>query len=156
LNNNRVWRRSDLSQMERKVMNIVKTLLLAGAAALTLPIAAASAKQSLRDVPEIENIIFAAALAHEISGNCHSIKARKMKALGMAWKLRSRANDLGYSDGEIRDYVESDSEKARIRAKGEKYLKANGVDYNNPESFCTFGHAEIAKSSAVGALLKAK
>jgi len=137
-------------------MTLVKTLLLAGAAALTLPYGAAAAKQSLRDVPEIENIIFAAALAHEISENCHSIKPRRMKALGMAWQLRARANDLGYSDSEIRAYVESDTEKARMRAKGEGYLTANGVVYGKPETFCTFGHAEIAKSSAVGALLKAK
>lgn len=136
-------------------MKLVKSLLLAGATILTLSAGTALAKPSMRDVPEVENIIFAAALAHEISGKCHSIKARKMKALGMAWQLRSRANELGYSDVEIRAYVESDTEKARIRAKGEKFLKANGVDYDNPESFCTFGHAEIAKSSAIGALLKA-
>ncbi len=137
-------------------MNALKTLLLAGAAALTLPVAPATAKPSLRDVPEVENIIFAAALAFEISENCGAIKARKIKALGMAWQLRSRANDLGYSDAEIRDYVESDVEKARMRTKGEKFLKANGVVYGNPESFCTYGRAEIEKSSAVGVLLKAK
>jgi len=121
----------------------------------TLP-GVASAKPSLRDVPQVENIIFAAALAHEISDNCHSIDPRRMKALGMAWTLRSKANDLGYSDSEIRAYVESDSEKARMRAKGEQFLKANGVDYGSPETFCVFGHAEIDKSSAIGALLRAK
>jgi len=125
------------------------------AATLSASAVAASANPSLRDVPEIENIIFAAAIAHEISEKCPSIKARKMKALGMAWKLRSRANNLGYSDAEIRAYVESDSEKTRMRSKGESFLKANGVDYGNPQTFCTYGHAEIAKSSAVGALLKA-
>jgi len=123
---------------------------------LAIPANAAIAKPSLRDVPEVENIIFAAAIAHEISDRCHSIRPRRIKALGMAWQLKGRANDLGYSDSEIRDYVESDSEKARMRAKGESFLKANGVDYDKPETFCTFGHAEIAKSSAIGALLKAK
>ncbi|MFT7596185.1 MAG: hypothetical protein ACI8R4_003520 [Paracoccaceae bacterium] len=136
-------------------MKLLKTILLTTSLVGVLPQIAA-ARPSLRDVPEIENIIFAAALAHEISGKCPSIKAKRMKALGMAWKLRSHANDLGYSDGEIRAYVESDTEKARMRAKGETYLKANGVDYNNPESFCVYGRAEIAKSSAVGALLRAK
>lgn len=136
-------------------MKPLKTILMIAGLAAVLPISAA-ARQSMRDIPEIENIIFAAALAHEVSGKCPSIKARRMKALGMAWQLRSRANDLGYSDAEIRAYVESDSEKARMRAKGEKYLKANGVDYSNLESFCVYGHAEIAKSSAVGALLRAK
>jgi len=136
-------------------MKMLKTILLATSMVSVLPLGAA-AKPSLRDVPEIENIIFAAALGHEVSEKCPTIKARRMKALGMAWRLRARANDLGYSDAEIRAYVESDVEKARMRAKGEAYLKANGVDYNNPESFCVYGHAEIAKSSAVGALLRAK
>lgn len=136
-------------------MKFVKSLLLAGAAMLILPASVASAKPSLRDVPEIENIIFAAALAHEISENCHSIKPRRMKALGMAWQLRSRANDLGFSDAEIRAYVESDVEKARMRAKGDRFFKENGVDLDAPETFCAFGHAEMAKSSAIGALLKA-
>ena len=136
-------------------MKFVKSLMLAGALVAALPASTAFAKPSLRDVPEVENIIFAAALAHEISRKCGSIKARRIKALGMAWQLRSRANDLGYTDSEIRAYVESDVEKARMRAKGETFLKANGVDYAKPESFCAFGHAEISKSSAIGALLKA-
>ena len=128
--------------------------MIIAAVFLALP-TSTMAKPSLRDVPEIENIIFAAALAHEISGICPTIKARKIKALGMAWQLKSRANDLGYSDAEIRAYVESDREKARMRAKGERFLKANGVVYGRPETFCAFGHAEISKSSAIGALLKA-
>ena len=74
----------------------------------------------------------------------------------MLFDLRSRANELGYSDAEIRAYVESDAEKARMRAKGEKFLASKGVDKNNPETFCAFGRAEIEKSSAIGALLKAR
>ncbi|NIZ59461.1 hypothetical protein DL239_00565 [Sedimentitalea sp. CY04] len=135
---------------------MTRTLIAAVAlCAVAMPVAA-FAKPSLRDVPQIENIILAAAIAHEVSEYCQSIKPRRMKALGMAWQLRSQANDLGYSDSEIRAYVESDSEKARVRAKGERYLKANGVDYGTPETFCVFGHAEIKKSSAIGALLRAK
>ena len=137
-------------------MFTIKTLPIVVALCAAFPAASAGDKPSLRDVPEVENIIFAAALAHEVSENCPSIKARKVKALGMAWRLRARANELGYSDSEIKAYVESKTEKARMRSKGETYLKANGVDYNNPETFCVFGHAEIANSSAVGALLRAK
>ena len=73
----------------------------------------------------------------------------------MLFKLRKRANQLGYSDAEIRNYVESDVEKDRMRAKGYRYLESEGVVKNNPETFCAFGRAEIAKSSAIGALLKA-
>jgi len=142
------------SSIQEKTMT--RSLITAVALCVsTLPLQAA-AKPSLRDVPQVENIIFVAAIAHEVSEYCHSIKARRMKALGMAWELRSQANDLGYSDAEIRAHVESDSEKARMRAKGERYLKANGVDYGTPETFCVFGLAEIDKSSAIGALLRAK
>ncbi len=137
-------------------MVTIKTLSVVVALCAAFPAASAGEKPSLRDVPEVENIIFAAAVAHEVSEICPSIKARKIKALGMAWRLRSRANELGYSDSEIKAYVESKTEKARMRAKGENYLRANGVDYNKPETFCVFGHAEIANSSAVGALLRAK
>lgn len=116
----------------------------------------AEAKPPLREVSEIENSIFAAAVGHEISEICDSISPRRFKALGQLWKLKSRANDLGYSDAEIKEYVESDVEKARMRAKGESYLKARGAIYGQPETFCAVGRAEIAKNSAIGALLRAK
>ena len=117
---------------------------------------AAAAKPPLRDVAEIENVIFAAAVGKEISDICDDISARKLKALGKAWNLRSRANELGYTDAEIKEYVEAKPEKARMRAKGEAYLKSKGAIYGQPETFCTVGRAEIAKNSAIGALLRAK
>lgn len=117
---------------------------------------AAAAKPPLRDVAEIENVIFSAAVGKEISDICDSISARKMKALSKAWKLKSHANALGYSNTEIKEYVESDVEKARMRTKGETYLKAQGAIYGQPETFCAVGRAEIAKNSAIGALLRAK
>jgi len=43
-----------------------------------------------------------------------------------------------------------------MRAKGEAYLKANGVDRKKPETFCALGRNEIAKKSLIGALLRAK
>jgi len=134
-------------------MKILQSLLVA--LILTLTTGLAFANPSLRDVPEVENIIFAAALAFEVSENCQSLAPRKFKAIRMAWQLRNHANDLGYSDAEIRAYVESDVEKARMRAKGEKFLTANGVDYTKPETFCAYGRAQIEQSSAIGVLLKA-
>ena len=130
---------------------------LCGLMSVALPLAAAGQnKPSLRDVPQIENVLFAAAIGYEISEICDSIAARRLKAIGRAWTLRSEANALGYSDAEIKAYVESDKEKARMRAKAEAYLKANGAVYGQPETFCAVGRAEIAKNSATGALLRAK
>lgn len=127
--------------------------LFLGAAA---PAVAAESRPPLGDVPEIENTLFVVALANEVGRKCDTISGRRLKGYNMLFRLRSRANQLGYSDAEIRAYVESDAEKARMRAKGESYLESQGVDVDKPETFCAFGRAEIAKSSAIGALLKAR
>ncbi|MEQ9693639.1 DUF5333 domain-containing protein [Shimia sp. SDUM112013] len=129
--------------------------LFAAAVVLAGPVLADD-KPPMSDVPQIENVLYAAAVAYEISEICDSISARRMKAIGDAWRLRSVANDLGYTDGEIKAYVESDAQKARMRAKGEAYLKSKGAIYGQPETFCAVGRAEIAKNSAIGALLRAK
>lgn len=137
-------------------MSVPRTALLAAVFMTALPVAAVSAKPPLREVSEIDDTLFVIAVANEIDEYCSSIKGRRMKGLRILWDLKSRANDLGYSDAEIRAYVESDVEKARMRAKGEAYLKANGVSYDEPGTFCTLGRAEINKKSQIGVLLRAK
>lgn len=129
---------------------------LATVMAVLLSFSAAYAKPSLRDVPEIEEPLFAVALAKEVADHCDSIGPRFLKGLGELRRLRARANELGYADSEIRAYIESDVEKARMRARGEKLLAQSGVLYEKPETFCAFGRAEIQKNSAIGVLLRAK
>lgn len=137
-------------------MRIVNCVVLALALALAIPAGAEVAKPPLRDVPEIENTLFAIAVANEVRRKCSSINGRMFRGMRLLHRLRARANDLGYSDDEIRAHVESDVEKARMRAKGHRLLQANGVVLDDPESFCAFGHAEIARSSAIGTLLWAR
>lgn len=133
-------------------MSIVKKLMFI--AALTIP-AVAEAKPPLREVKEIDNELYYIAIANEISEYCPSISGRRLKAISVMWGLRSKANDLGYSDKEIRAYVDSDAEKDRMRAKGEAYLAQNGVSYKKPDSFCTLGRKEIERNSAIGVYLRA-
>ena len=141
--------------MKYAQMKLAWIVPLMAAAAFAGPLTAA-AKPSLRDVPEIENPLFAVAMAKEVADHCDSLGARFLKGVGELRRLRARANRLGYADGEIRAYIESDVEKARMRAKGEQLLNASGVSYDDPETFCAFGRAEIQKNSAIGALLRAK
>ncbi|WP_293573179.1 DUF5333 domain-containing protein [Phaeobacter sp.] len=138
------------------VLAAIKPLVAAIAAAVLFQPGAAAAKPSLRDVPEIENPLFAVAVAKEVADHCDRLSARLFKGLGELRRLRARANDLGYSDTEIRAYISSDAEKKRMRAKGERFLAQNGVSYEKTETFCTFGRAEIEKNSAIGVLLRAK
>ncbi len=113
-------------------------------------------KPPLREVQIIDDTLLVIALANEIREYCGAINGRVFKAMGIMRGLKRHANGLGYSDDEIRAYVTSDSEKARMRKRGEKYLFAKGVTYDEPETFCALGRAEIEKNSAIGALLRAK
>ena len=128
--------------------------VVAGAASLSA--AAAQSRPPLSEVAEVENMLFAVAIADAVRDHCDSIDARMLRALRMLQRTRALANDLGYSDAEIRAYVESDAEKARMRAKGQSFLAQNGVSLSDADSVCTFGRAEIEKNSAIGALLKAR
>jgi len=147
-------RRSEPSKPEGR-LSMSKHLALCAVAIVIATPAVALAKPPLREVPRIYNGLYAIALADEIRQNCDSLNGRVLKAIGILRGLRRHANDLGYSDDEIRTFIDSDAEKDRMRAKGEAFLAANGVSYDNPDSFCTLGRAEIAKNSAIGALLKA-
>ncbi|MBY6065145.1 DUF5333 domain-containing protein [Leisingera aquaemixtae] len=134
--------------MRALIAAVLTTVVALPAPALTKP--------SLREVQEIEDPLFAVAVAKEVSDYCEDISPRYLKGLVELRRLKARANELGYSDTEIRSYIESDAEKARMRAKGEELLAQNGVDYGEPETFCAYGRAEIEKNSAIGVLLRAK
>ena len=70
--------------------------------------------------------------------------------------LKRTARDLGYSREQVRTYLKSDEEKARMRARGEAYLAAQGVSPEDEAGLCKLGRAEIDRNSRIGTLLKAK
>lgn len=134
-------------------MRKITPIVVAASIVLGTP---ALAKAPLRDVAEIDDGLFAVAVADEIRKKCDTISARMFRAYMYINSLERRASELGYSQSEINAYVKSPEEKARMRARGEAYLKANGVSYADPETFCTLGRTEIAKGTQIGQLLRAK
>lgn len=129
------------------------TALAVLAAVLAAPVAA---KAPLREVKEIDQNMLWVALAIEISDKCEALAPRTLKGLAFLASLKNRAESLGYSGDEIKAYVNSDAEKARIRQLGESYVKSQGLDPQNTADLCSLGRAEIDRSSQIGALLKAK
>ncbi|MCX7566248.1 DUF5333 domain-containing protein [Sulfitobacter sp. F26169L] len=115
-----------------------------------------SAKQNLRDVRAVDDAVFDVAVADEIRKKCPDISARVIKALSLYRSVRAHARSLGFTDDEIDAYADSDQEKARMRAKGEAYMNANGVVASDPQSYCALGRKEIQKSSRIGSLLRIK
>lgn len=132
-------------------MRMIAPLILA----LTLA-GAAYAKPPLRDVPEIDDNMLWVALAIEISDKCNEIDPRTLKGLSYLNSLKNKANALGYTNEEIRTYVKSDAEKARMREKGEAYVRARGLNPADTGDLCKLGHAEIARGSLIGVFLRAK
>lgn len=152
LHSKRADHRLGIPKTKGNVVSLIR--LVAAICVISIPVLA-EAKPPLREVKEIDNELYYIAIANEISEYCPSISGRRLKAIGVMWDLRSKANKLGYSDKEIRAYVDSDSEKDRMRAKGESYLAQNGVSYENPNTFCTLGKKEIERNSAIGVYLRA-
>ena len=124
--------------------------------AVTVGATDAQAKRPLAQVKPITDGLLAVGLADEIRNNCPTISARMLRAVSFMTSLKNKAQAMGYSDEEIRAFRKNSSEKARMRARGEAYLKQNGVRKGQPETYCALGRAEIAKSSQIGALLRAK
>lgn len=134
-------------------MRLLTTLATVASLAVS---AQASAKPPLRDIPEISAGIFTIVVANEIRKSCDDIDGRLFKGLGEIRRLKARANDLGYSDAEIRAVLDSDAEKERMRARGRSYMSRQGLNYDTPGDLCRLGRLEINNHSAIGALLRAK
>ena len=123
---------------------------------LALSSGAVAAKQPIRDVARIDNAVFDVAVADQIRKKCPDIAPRVVTALSLYRATRKHARSLGYSDDEIKAYGDSKAEKARMRAKGEAYLRANGVVTSDPQSYCALGRKEIQKASRIGSMLREK
>jgi len=114
------------------------------------------AKPPLREVAEIDDAVLDVGIADIIRKRCPDISARMVRAVRFAYDVKAKARAMGYSEAEIDAYLDSDAEKARMRARGAAFFKARGVDTSDPQSYCALGRAEIQKSSRIGSLLKAK
>lgn len=98
--------------------------------------------------------MLAAALAIETSRICPSLGLKKMNGIKFLWSVKAQAKKLGYSDNEIEAYVNSGQEKARIRKRGEAFVREQGFDPHTEEGICGFGRWEIGGRTLVGSFLR--
>lgn len=133
-------------------MYTFKSVMLA--AMIMAPLAGAASAKSLRDEPTIDGPMLSVAIAIEVSDKCPSIDARKIKGLNYLWGLKSAAKKLGYSDAQIKAYVESDAEKARMRKLGESYVRSKGLNPASVADLCTLGSNEIVANTLTGSFLR--
>jgi hypothetical protein len=94
------------------------------------------------------------AIAYEIDRVCDSISGRRIDGINFLWSLKEHASELGFTDDEIRDYVENREEKDRLEAIARDRLRDMGAVEGQPETYCSVGRAEMAARSDIGRFLR--
>ncbi|MBT8409644.1 MAG: DUF5333 domain-containing protein [Alphaproteobacteria bacterium] len=116
----------------------------------------AEARVPLQDDKTIDDGLTLVAIGNYLRKQCDAVTPRYWKTYTFMRSLQARARDLGYSDDEIEDYLEDDTEKDRVKARARAYLVARGADFDAPDTFCTVGRAEIENDTSVGRFLKVR
>ncbi|MBL9051644.1 MAG: DUF5333 domain-containing protein [Tabrizicola sp.] len=132
--------------MLRTIKTIALTLVISATPALALV--------PINEEPVIGEKLLQGFIGDAIADNCPTMEARKLRALGELNALRDYAIGQGYEASVVREFVTSDVEKAKFKAKAAEWLKAKGAEPGNPEAYCKIGEEEIAKDSLIGYLLR--
>jgi hypothetical protein len=123
--------------------------------ALILIMAAAPASGAgLEQDVHVTDKLVAAQVGDIIRNTCPSISARMFVVLGEMISLKNYAFDQGNSEAEIKAFLDSPSEKARIKALALDYLAKAGAVEGDANTYCTVGRAEIGADSMAGQLLR--
>ncbi|WP_372603593.1 DUF5333 domain-containing protein [Actibacterium sp.] len=138
-------------------MKHLKTLpFVAGLALVASTTGGAASANGLREMQAINDGLTVIAAGDLIQKNCETIKPRLFRAYSYAKELEFEAKQAGFTDDEIEDYVSSKEDRKRVKSVAFDYLLSQGLDPQQPASYCTVGLAEIERNSQIGVLLKAK
>lgn len=131
----------------------MKRLVIAALAALTLA-TPALAIEPLPQEKHINDSLRAGRIGDVIRKTCPTMHARMFVVWSKVEDLKKYALDKGYTRAEVEAFLDDRTQKNRLKAEADAYLKQAGAVVGDPESFCRVGEAEIAKGSLVGSLLR--
>ena len=129
----------------------MKLITLAVLVAMTT---SADARVQLKDDAVIEDGLVLVSTGKMLYRGCDAIAPRRLKALSFARSLQKRAQSLGYSNAEIDAYLDSETDKDRVKAKARAYLTGKGADLASSASLCSVGAVEINQETSVGRYLR--
>ncbi|MGD9293743.1 MAG: DUF5333 domain-containing protein [Roseobacter sp.] len=112
------------------------------------------AQPPLGEVQEIHDGYFWLWMANKIRKECPAISPNLFDAQQAIDGLKQDARDLGYTEQQIDEYIESDAEKDRFRERRAKYFKSRGYK-RTEDGYCALGREEIERNSTIGVLLRA-
>ena len=131
-------------------LTLIRTTLIAALLSLSTP---AFALPPLGQDDHVTGTLVSAAIGEEIRNKCSNISARLIRALGKARELERYAVNQGYSEAEVKAFLKSKPERARIISLARAYMAKNGVVEGQEATYCSLGRAEIAKGTLTGFLL---
>ncbi len=97
--------------------------------------------------------LFHAGIASELKDRCANIHVRHIRGMIFLQSLYTYARRQGHSLQEIRVFLKSEEEKARLRVWATTALKTQNVDVEDTAGFCAYGINEIDKNTKIGRLL---
>ncbi len=97
--------------------------------------------------------LFHAGIASELNDRCANIHVRRIRGMLFLKSLHGYARKQGHKSREIRAFIKSKEEKARLRVWATTALKAQNVDVEDTAGFCAYGINEIDKKTEIGRLL---
>ena len=135
--------------LESKMTKLILSVSLAA-----LLVAPAMARTPLNQEKRINDTLIAGQVGDTIRKTCPSISAKMFVVLGELNALESYARDQGYTEAEVKAFLKDKTEKARIKAEANAYLKKAGAVEGDAETYCVVGRAEIEKGTLAGSLLR--
>ncbi len=112
------------------------------------------AKEGLAREKDIFDRLVLGAVVSEIYTKCDRIAPRKLRAFFFVMGTLNMARNRGYSKQDIDRFRSDPAQQKRLRREAEAVLKKHGVKFDDPESYCTAGFAEIEKKSDIGYYLQ--
>lgn len=136
-----------------KIFDPIRLTIVAAFSALMLVATPAVALQPLSQDDHVTGTLVSAAIGEEIRNKCSRISARLLRAVAKARALEQYALAKGYTEADVKVFLKSKTEKARIVSLARAYMVKNGVVEGQEATYCSLGRAEIAKGTLTGYLL---
>ncbi len=140
--------------MSRRVRRSARGIAIA--AVLVASAVGAASLPPLSQEAHVNGALMSAAIGDRIRKECPTISPRLWRVLREAQALKSYARGQGYSEAEIDAFIDSKSDKERIKAAAERWLRDAGAVKGDAQSYCAVGLREIERQSLTGYLLRAQ
>ena len=111
----------------------------------------AEANAAVRQMPELYNPLFTAALIRHVVRVCEELQGpSRMQRRAYFLPIYLDARRAGFSRAQIEAFVNDPQEQALMQTQVERFLQSRGVAPAQPALVCAFGRAEMAAGTAIG------